>query len=301
MASDETKQGRADIATVNAAAALLHKTGHEPEAAALDGASVRLDTCLRQLESFQDSADRAHKEEQEHGRPAYFATVESIAEDIVDRYPCADDDHDERCDAVHENVDGSEWVIYYAKAADVLQFSEQDPDMEEAATLNGDRGFDMLQCVAAFMAMEADVYDAIGNLDKRNEERLESLEERMAERDAIVRELADGRQVPAQSWGTPEQQARMIKRCAWAVYDRLACDVPRPRAWAVDDRLPGGAPSRFAIDDTGEVFAPDSWKLEEGDPYTDPSEIDEPIARYALAAIVHGDESAELPADVVQA
>lgn len=100
-------------------------------------------------------------------RSEYFNTVDAIAEDIRKEYPDADKDHNERCDAVHESVDGSEWIIYTYRVEKVLEYSKNEPDGEEVRSMSGpDADWRKQQQIAAYMAMEQDVYEAIREQDE---------------------------------------------------------------------------------------------------------------------------------------
>lgn len=102
-------------------------------------------------------------------RADYFRSVEGIASEILDRMTgerdssgelvrqCADwDDVDE---AVRENVDGSAWIIYTARARSVLALSDNSDAYED---VNGEPGASAE--ARAFYAMEADVLAKLDEL-----------------------------------------------------------------------------------------------------------------------------------------
>lgn len=92
----------------------------------------------------------------------YHRDVESMACDIVEEHG---HDRDAIIDAVHEWVDGSQWVIYTARARKVLEFSDNDeagPDSlgwEDFAA--GATGWADLYSRGAYFAMCADVSEVI--------------------------------------------------------------------------------------------------------------------------------------------
>jgi hypothetical protein len=114
----------------------------------------------------------------------YWDTVKAIAEEIHDEYPDPDDDHNERADRVHEDVDGSQWIIYYNKNDTVLNETHNYPDDRDVREMAGDTGdWKKMRTVTAFLAMEADVYEVLKELDDEaedeevDEEELEEEEE----------------------------------------------------------------------------------------------------------------------------
>jgi hypothetical protein len=92
----------------------------------------------------------------------YFRDVETMALDLVEEYGHDDDAMD---DAVHEAIDGSQWVIYYYRARLVLQFSSNDeagPDeMGWETFVDGATGWSDLYTRGAYFAMRADVSEKI--------------------------------------------------------------------------------------------------------------------------------------------
>lgn len=90
-------------------------------------------------------------------RAAYWSSVYGIADEILAEHYGDDDAIN---DAVHEHVDGSGWIIYTGKQLAVLLLTQNDPDGEDVASMSGG-SWDSMQTVAAFLAMERDVYDDI--------------------------------------------------------------------------------------------------------------------------------------------
>lgn len=95
-------------------------------------------------------------------RADYRAEVEAIAEDLQ-REP-----GDDWRDTLHAAVDGSAWVIYYHRAALVLDYSSNEAAWEdmtswsEMATQAG--SLNATRVVMAYYAMAADVGDAFAEL-----------------------------------------------------------------------------------------------------------------------------------------
>ena len=101
-------------------------------------------------------------------RISYWDTVNAIAAEIIEE--CGDD-HEARCDRVHQDVDGSHWVIYTHANLKVIEFSETTPsETEWRSCLPQDAGWAAITAVVAFCLMEADVMSALGRLDAEEEE-----------------------------------------------------------------------------------------------------------------------------------
>lgn len=148
---------------------------------------ARIVACVNACAEMKDPATEVHRLQRdsrilqqkreldaEWGYSAYSLEVENLAADIHQRCPDPDDDHNDRCDAVHEAVDANAWV---AQAPDkILEHSVNEPDNSEAAAMAGpDADWEKVRQVAAFMVMEADVYDALQGLDEHVEDRLDQL------------------------------------------------------------------------------------------------------------------------------
>lgn len=95
----------------------------------------------------------------------YYNDVRIIARDILDDLG---DDLDDLSDAIHEWVDGSQWVIYTYRARKVLEFSDNDeagPDsMGWDGFASGCNGWCDLFTRGAYFAMCADVHEAVDSL-----------------------------------------------------------------------------------------------------------------------------------------
>ena len=97
---------------------------------------------------------------------SYRDVVMLIAEDAVREYPDPNDEG--RHEYVTQSVDGSEWIIYIYRARKVLEYSQNEPDPREVMEMSGKNAdWHKQQQVAAFMAMESDVWEAIRELDKK--------------------------------------------------------------------------------------------------------------------------------------
>jgi len=87
----------------------------------------------------------------------YWDSVETIAREVIEQNGL---DEDNWHDTIHENVDGSSWIIYYGENEEVLECTKNEPDNEEVASMCNPKGSwrDMRQ-TAAFLAMERDVWE----------------------------------------------------------------------------------------------------------------------------------------------
>ena len=101
----------------------------------------------------------------------YWDDVRSIAEEIREEYPNPRRHHNERVEAVTENVDGSEWIIYTANHEIVLRETDNEPDDRDVRAMSGeDADWRTMRQTAAFLAMEMDVHKALRELDREAEE-----------------------------------------------------------------------------------------------------------------------------------
>ena len=102
----------------------------------------------------------------------YWQTVEDIAKEALDEHG----DEDEARDYITESVDGSYWVIYYHANEVVLETSKNEPDGDEVAAMAGpDADWRKMRMIAAYMAMEIDVMEALDDLVKEREEAAEAV------------------------------------------------------------------------------------------------------------------------------
>jgi len=97
----------------------------------------------------------------------YGESVVSIAREIYEELPDSRRDHNERVDRVHEDVDSSQWIIYTGNHEIVLRDTRNEPDSREVKAMSGpDADWKQMRQTAAFLAMEADVWDEIRKLDE---------------------------------------------------------------------------------------------------------------------------------------
>ena len=93
----------------------------------------------------------------------YYESVKTIAELAIDE--TAEGNFDDISDAVHEMVDGSEWVIYTYRAQKVLEYSgneEAGPDsLGWEDFVSGAMGWSCLYSRGAYYAMVQDVHEAV--------------------------------------------------------------------------------------------------------------------------------------------
>jgi hypothetical protein len=106
----------------------------------------------------------------------YWNTVEAIAEEAREEYPDPNDEGRHRY--IHESVDGSSWIIYTANHETVLRESDNEPDPKEVKAMSAeDADWQDMRMLAAFLAMEADVWEKLRELDEEAEEEEEEEEE----------------------------------------------------------------------------------------------------------------------------
>jgi hypothetical protein len=89
----------------------------------------------------------------------YFTSVESHGESVIERIKAGEDDV---MDLIHEEVDGSWWVIYTHAALAVLQHSRNDDagfDSMGSDFLAGCTSMAEVYTRAAYFALEADVIE----------------------------------------------------------------------------------------------------------------------------------------------
>lgn len=93
----------------------------------------------------------------------YWGTVKAIAQEIKDEYKQYGDIDVEQM--IAEQVDGSEYIIYYAKNLEVLQNSDNADAIDEVgAEIDTSKGWQNILTQVAYYAMEADVRDALANI-----------------------------------------------------------------------------------------------------------------------------------------
>ena len=102
---------------------------------------------------------------EEGSRGDYWDSVKSMAEEI---FEACDEDSEPIAGStrLHEEVDGTAWVIYYGQAVDVLRYSDHDDaifeEMGEDA-LQGCRDMGAVYCRAAYYAMMQDIIEYAEN------------------------------------------------------------------------------------------------------------------------------------------
>ena len=115
----------------------------------------------------RESAEKLIEQAMNLLRRAYYSTIRDMAEDLKKRIE--DDEISDRealSDAVHEDVDGSQWVIYTYRAQQVILASDNDSAYAdefggEGIVTDGNINWSVL----AYGAMQRDLYeqlDAIG-------------------------------------------------------------------------------------------------------------------------------------------
>ena len=103
----------------------------------------------------------------------YLQDVEDIAEDAVNEYP---DDESGCMEYITASVDSSSNIINYHENEEVLLVSDNEPDGAEVASMAGpDADWRQMRTVAAYLAMEADVQEAVARLiEEREAEEVEA-------------------------------------------------------------------------------------------------------------------------------
>lgn len=92
----------------------------------------------------------------------YYSEINSLAKYFADNGDWTNDysehsDHDDRCGAIHELVDGHQFVIYYSKAADVVRHSEKSSALLDELGRQEVTDLDTFNTQLAFFAMVADI------------------------------------------------------------------------------------------------------------------------------------------------
>lgn len=111
-------------------------------------------------------------------RADYYTEIKRIVDDLEDRYISSD--IDDISDALHETIDGHQWVIYTSYCFDVLRHSdnwEYGADEGLIDTKSGSLS-DILRA-AVYWAMYADVQNDLRSEEELNEAR-EAREEQTA-------------------------------------------------------------------------------------------------------------------------
>ncbi len=106
----------------------------------------------------------------EDTREKYWSTVNSIAQDAIDEYEITsqekfDLDHDSLYQYVTESVDGSYWVIHCEASRRCLEFTNNENELtDQGMELNTSNGVPDIFTQLAYFAMQADVWDKLGDI-----------------------------------------------------------------------------------------------------------------------------------------
>lgn len=104
----------------------------------------------------------------ERREPTYWDSVVVLAEDVKESCPDPGKDHNCRVERIHENVDGNAWIIYYDNNETVLKQTHNDPDPGDVRSMSRqDADWKDMRQVAAYLAMEGDVWEALRDLDQK--------------------------------------------------------------------------------------------------------------------------------------
>lgn len=135
---------------------------------------------------------------QDRLREDYYSDVRSMAEDVLAQVLDEETDEDSAREAlderIHETVDGSQWIIYTARAMDVLRVSDSDGAYFEDFGDEGAVSRDGIEwSKLAFCAMRSDVSELVWTDFESWKETRDSFEEELQERalelsDVLVRD-----------------------------------------------------------------------------------------------------------------
>ena len=118
--------------------------------------SAYLDTPISFMDEARKSADSLKE---------YWADVRAIAEEIKDEVKSGQMSGDEVYGRVHENVDGSQWIIYYGRKLDVLQSSSNSDAIDNAGVgIDTSKGWQNILTQVAYFAMVQDVMDELESI-----------------------------------------------------------------------------------------------------------------------------------------
>ena len=118
------------------------------------------------IKGLREEPMTASKRAQEKGTGGneYWNTVKAIAQDIKEEYQESGGDFDVE-ERIWEEVDGSEYIIYYHKNLEVLQNSDNSDEIDNVgAEIDTSKGWQAILTQVAFYAMEADVRDALSEI-----------------------------------------------------------------------------------------------------------------------------------------
>lgn len=116
------------------------------------------------------------KHERDTSASNYWENVEQIAKDVQQ---AAHDGQDEG-DRLHEEIDGSWWIIYNHASRAVMEHTENDDAIFDELgkdAVDGKGSFQEIVTACAFYAMRADVQDRMGRLDPIEDEEEDEIEE----------------------------------------------------------------------------------------------------------------------------
>jgi hypothetical protein len=100
----------------------------------------------------------------------YWDTVESIARTVIEQN--GTDEQNWR-DTITKQVEGNHFIIYIAENETVLNESDNEPDGREVTAMAGeDADWRKMRTIAAYMAMEADVWEKCRELVEEYEQTL---------------------------------------------------------------------------------------------------------------------------------
>lgn len=135
------------------------------------------DAVAKAIDDLEANIKRDKEEWDRDSRQEYFGSVENIAQEILDYAIEADTpatpESVERYldvggyDDIHDQVDGSHWIIYTYASKKVLEYSDNDSRLFDdfgSDAIQKDDDLDKIICRAAFCAMEADVREKLDEL-----------------------------------------------------------------------------------------------------------------------------------------
>jgi hypothetical protein len=145
----------------------INSQGYDGQLHKGSGSSFLMDEDAKQLKNelwdrYCKTASRQAQEDTD-SQQSYYANIRNIADELHDEWREGQlDDVQQR---VHEEVDGSYWIIYYHANMKVLEYSSNDDAIDDmGAELDTSQGWRGVIQQVAYYAMEADLNEALDEL-----------------------------------------------------------------------------------------------------------------------------------------
>lgn len=118
---------------------------------------------LNRIKGLRNSARDQAEMQKVAQEDNYWADIKSYGEDLKDRFKAGE--IDDMYDAVHETVDGSQWIIYYSRNLEVLNNTRHEDNIEDQGMeLDTSKGWRNIITQVAYWAMVGDVEDELADL-----------------------------------------------------------------------------------------------------------------------------------------